>query len=146
MKQFKVTQSNVNRNDFQRIKVFFGVGLAVTLTILLFYVVYSLKNNKDTFLSRSFQRSENIDAPSIVLLPGKDALVTGSQLEILEKDILNNVKLQKLKNNAKKIPVSITSGNNNPFKPFNSLEVDIPKKIETEFTSISKPVRVNKTE
>lgn len=118
--------------------------IAVVIVLIFLYGVYSVFIQKDNFLINKLGTPSSTNDAQQIHFPTQQTVVTGSQVDILEKSILANEQLQGLQVYGSRDFNLQTEGNHNPFKPFSNAIVEKPKTPKLELEDIEKPLpRIN---
>lgn len=120
-----------------------GIGLiifAVIIALVFLYFAYTTFVRKDNFLLQRLGGPEDKGSVQQITFPVQKNIVTGSQVDILEQNIRENMQLQELEVFGNADISSETSGNRNPFKPFSQGTVETPQKPLLQLEEIEKPL------
>lgn len=113
------------------LKLVLSTIFAVLSTLLLIYVVYTISFKKESIFVEKFLFPQVNIKGEMDLAETRDIIKEGELIQI-EKDLLNNKRLQELKLYGE-VPVKVDQvGNPNPFAPFgSSFGIIVPEKTET---------------
>lgn len=134
---------NLNKNTRHAGESRKGIGLiifAVIIALVFLYFAYTTFIRKDNFLLQRLGAPEENQNIQQITFPVQKNIVTGSQVDILEQNIRENMQLQELEVFGNAEITSETSGNKNPFKPFSQGTVETPQKPLLQLDEIEKPL------
>lgn len=135
-------QKDKNTNFDQKSIV--TVILAIVITFILFYLVYTLFISKDNFLLQKIQTPVSTSSSVMISDSTEQNFITADQIDELEQEIIQDGRLQQLQMYGSLSGQVTPTGNSNPFKPFEVRTTIENNREDLTFDDIEKPLpRVN---
>lgn len=143
---------NLSKTKEFDIKSILIVLFAVFVVLILVYGIYSVFFSKSGFFYKTIRQLENkkdqnisvIGEQEIIPILQQQNIITGSQIDLLEKGIKQNEQISELNLFGKEIQVEdLKTGNSNPFKPFTEVIEEKIQLNKLNIEKIEKPIPTN---